>query len=675
MAKKTAKQKSTKSDSWSGVSEDVQKGLIKYLSDELDVAKRNNAKVQGDFEDFYHMVHCIRDAKAEVWRSDISLPEFLSRLLTQIGNFATQYFGSTDYVETDIDSDDPKDVAEAKAAKKLLNHILNDKDTYYYQKIIRLLMFVFPTGYGIIKGYYNQQTEQVISHYNQRSELSVDPETGEYMADDGLPYSDPTMQRAAFNTIQEPVYKTSVIVDRPEFDVYPNQNVFMSPEYTYSLNDKEWIVFEGEGKTLASFRTAADRMGYFNLDLLEKEEPEGERGSKTYNRDGQYEEHPQPPEKVFIPYERWGRFPYIAYDDGTFKPGIDENGVILPDAELGECIITYVKCREADDIGHIVGFRKSNHSKRPMARFLCYVDAVNDNGFGDGEANRELNIAMDDNFNLMYDRARMAMTPAFKGKKFMGLPETIQYAPGYIIPMENPDSDLKEMVIQDNIQGGIAAHNLLASRMDFVMATAPQTMGQSADRAETATQASIINQRASIRIGMKSMNQEFIGFAEFYDMLLTMCDDFMLPETLENILGDLAFSYNPKRKNKFKPVSQALETEESKQFKIRTLQGMLQVVGSVMHLNPKAPRTMNAIIGEIFETHGKKFKHIKKFLLEDNPETVALYQIYTGSQGQGTAPMPQNPMAPPQNQSGLPQQQPEQAARMMAPNQTMRGMR
>ncbi len=75
------------------------------------------------------MLHCIRDKKPNDWESDISLPEFTSRVLTQVGNFVGKYFQSRDYVETDDDTADPKILAEAKAAKGRLKLATQVSDT------------------------------------------------------------------------------------------------------------------------------------------------------------------------------------------------------------------------------------------------------------------------------------------------------------------------------------------------------------------------------------------------------------------------------------------------------------------------------------------------------------------------------------------------------------------
>jgi hypothetical protein len=137
----------------------------------------------------------------------------------------------------------------------------------------------------------------------------------------------------------------------------------------------------------------------------------------------------------------------------------------------------------------------------------------------------------------------------------------------------------------------------------------------------------------------------------------------MLPKTLEELVGkELAMAYNPKRKDKFKPVSQALETEESKQFNVKALQSVLGMIAPIN--NPKTPQMVNMLVGEILETMGKKFKLYKKFMLDDDPRSIALYQAISGAKisGMGSPPMG-NPQPPMQNQNGLPQGQMEQQVR------------
>jgi hypothetical protein len=667
--KKKRVKRRPKTDSF--INQDVQDVIVAKLQDNLVTATRNMEIVNENFLEYYNMLHCVRQKKPNDWESDISLPEFTARLLTQIGSFVGKYFQSRDYVETDEDTADVKVLAEAKAAKTLLNTILNDPKAYYFQKIVRLLMFTWPSGWGVIKGSYQQKVEEYIAATSTTS-VPVRNEVGDVLAEDGGVYEDPYLQKPMLEDIEEPIYDTRIVKDGPIFDVYPNQNVYFSPEYAYSLNDKEYVIFEDESMTLDKLESMADENGYFNLHLLKElyKTETDKMGTKTWNKDSEFGEIPNPPSPKYRILEFWQKYPIVvkAREGGVvteFEPGYTKSGVLKENAELVECIITTATASglSKDSVSVLIGFKPSRHTRRPMTRFLCYIDSLKDSGFGDGELTRELQIAIDDNMNLSNFRTKLATTPAFKTKRFSMSDTHVRIQPEEAIEVENME-DLSEIPISDNIQGAMLQNQVLATRMDYTMATSPQTMGHGPERAETATQAGIVSQRAETRIGMKTTILEMVGFTEFYDMLLTLCNDFMLPQTLEKIVGrELAASYNPRKLNLFRPVSQALETEESKHFKMRMID---QIMGRIVNFpNPKTPMVVNYLMGQWLEALGKNFKHYQKFMFSEDPEINLLYQLATGGNTPGLQQVADLAGGGPSNQQGIQQGTAEQNTRQM----------
>jgi hypothetical protein len=645
--------------------DDIQKSILDWLGMEFPVAKRNMEPFHQAFREFDDMIHCRRDKKND-YEPDIYLPEFTSRLLAQIGNFISQLFSSRDFVDTHVNSEDPIDVAEGRASKKLLNTILGEKDAHYFHKLCRLLMFVNPGGFGIIKGDYDQRIERVIAGYNAVMDYSRDDE-GNILAEDGTMYVDPYMQAPAKTQTQVPVYTNKVVKDRPIFDVYPVTNVYYDQKYAYTLQDKQYIYFEGE-HTVDDLKRDAARFGYFNLKRLEAREkpPDADEQNKPHSVDKKAEESTVRVSPTYKILERWGTWYMVPNKDEEgnitgYSPGIDENGEIMDNAEHIQAIITYAAEGTENTPIELMRFQKSPHSKIPAARFLCYVDAVKDSGFGDGETSKELQIAANDSFNLSAYRTEMATKLAFKAKRWAGIDENIKLRPDKAIMCENVE-DLQEFKIMDDIQGGMYQLNTVSSRMDDVMATGSNFRGMPSDRRETATVGAIMDRRADIRMSLKTSTLEWIGFAEFYDMLLTLCNDFMLPQTLFDIIGKDAYYYNPKREDKFQPVSQALETEESKNFKVKMWD---QILGRIVMLpNPKTPMIVNYILGQVLELMGGDFKHMKRFMFEENVEANMLYMLATGGKaGQGaTGNAPGGP-GQAQNQLALPQGGAEQMVR------------
>jgi len=665
MKKKTAKRVKTDAP----FKDDVQQAMLSWLDDEFTVAKKNMESFHADFDEFDDLIHCQRDPK-EDYEPDIFLPEFTSRLLAQVSDFVARYFASRDLVDTACEFDNPVDVGEAKASKKLLNYLLNAKDAYYYHKLLRLIMTLWPNGFAVIKGGYEQEVVQELVGYEPSQEYALN-ESGDILATDGLAYNDPYTQQPLQETTQKPVYQDKVVKDTPTFDLYPIQNVFYDNKYDYTLQTKDYVIFKDENKSLDDLRKDAGRMGYFNLDRLEQKESEyhtqnATAGDKTYNKDGKFSPQDKTVSLNYTLLERWGKWFVVVQERDEqgkplkYKPGIDREGNIDDKAEHLECIITYAVCDVSEVGKELIRFQVSPHSKRPMVRFLCYVDAIRDSGFGDGETCRELQVATNDTFNLSLYRTMLATKVGFKGKRWAGIDENVKVTPERAVLLENVE-DLVPFEIRDDIQGGMYQMNTLSDRMDDAMGSGANQRGMPADRRETATVGSIMERRAEMRIGLKSTTLEYIGFTEFYDMLLTLCNDFMLPQTLANILGPDVQFYNPGREDKFIPVSQSLETEESKNFKVKMWD---QVLGRIVNFpNPKTAMAINYILGQILETMGGDFKHFKKWMLEENPEANMLYMLATGSSGGApTANMAGGP-GQPSNQRGFQQSGQEQMAR------------
>lgn len=644
------------------VRENVKDAVTTLFQSELSTDRRNKDEDDRKWREYYDMLHCKRPPTGNDWESDIYLPEFTTRSLTIMSNFLSRYFQSSDIVEADSDSSDPKDVAEGKASKNLLNTLLNQKDAYYFQKVQRMLMFAWMSGWSVVKlGYKQKTTDVVVGQKPIQRNVRVD---GNIMATDGRPFNNVLAQKQAFETIYEDIVKTRVLEDRPTFDVWPNQWVFMSREYTYSLQDKHHVTFVDE-VTLDDLYEQEEEHGYFNLDKLK---PVPVVDNERPDNVGDYQEPDKQLTLKVRRFERWGKFPAIVTERDArgnpvaANPGVDKNGEVKKGAEKIDMIITYAgDVGNADNEPHtMIRFQPNPYPVRPFCRFLCYVDPLDDSGFGDGEQTNEIQKAINDNFNLSNYRTRLATTPAFKMKKWAQIPDKVNISPETAIPLENMD-DFQELVVSDNIQGAMVQHNILSQRMDYAMSTSPQTMGMSPERRETATQAATIGQRAETRMNMKAMNLEYIGFTEFYNLLLALINEFMLPQTLEKYLGELAEYYNPRREDRFKPVSQSIETEESKQFKIKQYTQLIGLVSSVP--NPKTAMVLNYIIGQILELSGGDFKHFKKFMFDESPESILLYQLATGAKPQ-QAKQPQQSGGP-QNQTGLPQTGAEQNARGM----------
>ena len=307
-----------------GFAEDIQNRILKELDEEYIASSNNMKNLLAKSDEYYQMIHCIRGGKGKQFEDepDIFLPEYTERLLTQIGNFVSQFFSSRDYVDVYLESKDPLDIAESKASKKHLNTILNMTETYYFQKVVRMLMTANPKGYAIIKGGYTQKIENQFKCYQEKQQYKVDEE-GNLLDEIGDVVTDTMFQSPAVETIQEEIWEDVVVEDYPTFDVYPNRDVRFSPEYCYSLKDKKYVIFSDDKKTLSELEDEADKFGYFNLEIL-KEKSKQEQ--KVQDQDGkEIIQYTYPAYKI---RERWGKqWVKVKERDENDKPTKIEPGI------------------------------------------------------------------------------------------------------------------------------------------------------------------------------------------------------------------------------------------------------------------------------------------------------------------------------------------------------------
>jgi len=252
----------------------------------------------------------------------------------------------------------------------------------------------------------------------------------------------------------------------------------------------------------------------------------------------------------------------------------------------------------------------------------------------------------------------LATKPAFTGLKGQDVPDKIQVFSEEVIKLDQM-GDLQQLQIKGDISGSLQMAQLCSSGMDKLTGFSAPTQGASGNRRETATMGSIMDSRATIRMNLKNLNLEFIGLNELYDMLLTLCNDFMRPETLFKLIGDYAKFYNPERKDKFKPVTQAIESEYNKSNKVKMLDSLIGKITPLASINPKTFTILNALLGMQLEAMGSEFTAFKRFLFEEDPKQIALWMLVnkqgTNKPSPGISPMPSSPVAGAvSNQQGIP---------------------
>ncbi len=631
------------------------------VDDEYGTTKSNQSANWTDFESVLDMFEMKRNEKNYEWLSDVFLPELPSMILTDASNWANQYFQSRDFVDVYLEGDEPENKANSRAVKKLINKTLNNRELCYFQKYMRMRLINAMAGYVYLKCWWEFDEESVVDGYEEKPS-SVDTF--------GVAMLDETLQTPAME--QVPVYVKKVLKDRFNFDVIDPRNVFTDNKYVYSIQEKDWIIIRSE-MSYDEIAGSAKSNGYVNVkNLLDlKLADETDASKETYNKGEEQQKVTTATSiKYFDVLERFGKFWCVVKkrnDNGVpvqVEIGLDESGKPLPKAELLETIITVAVCGNTKQLIRFQAtpfLDKDNKPFRPLIRGLCYIHPTKDTGLSSGKYLKESQIAINDTFNMSQDRVKLATLPTLKGRRYSIEDNSSVYIePEHVIMLDDPEHDLTELKFSDDIGGALNQIGMLQSGMQKLEAIFPTTMGELPGKASTtATAISGSEQRGNARSNYKSLTFEYTCLVELYNMLITMTNRFMKPETALKIMGEDAYSFDPRPDYSFVPVSSNIEMEHNKYQKIKMID---QLIGRLVNVpNPKIPMLINKLVSMAFEYLGQEYQDFAKVLLDENTPPPM-------EEGQGGKPaqMSNIPDQPMSNQNGMAQSGGEEMAREMS---------
>jgi len=656
-----------------GLAENYIKSMV--IDAEYKVAAVNNQEQIQDFESTLDMVDLVRSEKNASWKSDIFIGLLLSHMLTDTATWATQDFQSRDFVDVLLEGNDPKDKWRAKAAKTLINQMLNMRELYHFQKRMRARTINWLFGQVYCLCWWEQE---II-----KKSIPRPPLTTIIRVPDGNGGSVPGVA-----SIQQPdKEQEEVKVDRMNYEVFDSRNVFTDYSYTYSAQQKPWITLRSE-KTWSKINSDSDKMQYFNLDTLgEKlfgngkkrkvnQQGETETARQTYNKlGGAYNTKTgftQVNDPLLDVLDRYGAMWAVVLerdeDEGfpvKIKPGFNELGELDDNAELVEAITTFVGL---GDEYTMIGFRPTwaidaqGRPFKPIIRGWCYIHPTKDIGLSDGKNLREMNIAVNDTFNIGNDRDMMATFPFFKGRRdAIENNPTVFFEPENIILLENPEKDLQEIMIRPNNGSNMQQLNYIdeaSSRMDAIF---PGQMGGGPKySSQTATATADSASNAGNRGNLKQLTWAYSFDTEFYWTLQQLTYRFMRQETLDKMLGqELAQYFDPSADYTYIALSANLEAEANKNKKVSVYDQILGRLGGLAKAIPDAvPAAAAYIFGKQMELLGSDYREVGKIV-----ETIA--NAKPQQEGKGAEQIADGKEPPVSNQNGVEQTIGEQSVRGM----------
>jgi len=625
--------------------------IAQLVMEERAIGQSNRASEQSDFEEMIDVFDNIRSRKDYEWMSDISIPEYMSQLITQSAIDANTYFKTREYTEVYLDDDDDDAIAAAHAAKRLVNTTLNQKHLRHYPKYMRGRNINYLNGQVVARCWWEQAFRDGIVGTRTETEPQYD-----------------SLGNRTEVEVEVPVIGEIPVVDRFQYDILDPRNVVWDDSYVYSLQDKNWVIVSFE-RTLTQLYADAEAMNYINLDELAEIAPPGETdvSRDSYNAEDPKTKSTSSPGQSYDIHERHGKFwvRVIERDDltdDTSEPvevdyGLDLDGKPYDDAEEHEMIITVAASGSSVVIirHDLQPFMDSDGNRyRPVLRGLNMVHPTRDGGTGDGKYVAELQGAMNDAVNMANDRVKMATLPTIIAKRYAQEDnETLYIQPDHVIYVDDPTSDVQEFKIESDVGSSIMQYGLFRDSMQQFKGIYPNTMGQTPAMASTtATAIAGAEVNTTARTNYASLTYEHTFLTELYWMILQMTWQFAHEDTAIKLLGseETLLAFDPANDYYYKPITSSIETEYAKEAKVRNLTAIIGYVSQVP--NPNTLKVVNMLIADIMDLMGKEIAQYKEMLFDESAPAPE-----TGADQQAGAGMPAS------NQSGVPQSPQEQAAR------------
>jgi len=570
--------------------EQVQNAIASMVVDsEYMTAKRNMDVEISRFESLIEQLECQRNEKDYDWMSDYYLPVMNSIFHTERAGEVAQYFPTRDFVDVKLDGTSPGDNLHADAARICVNKTLNRKNLYYYQKFVRhrSINSLFGQAYKVLWWEYEERTD----------ELQTKDVKGRTKA----------------------VSQKRILKDHLNFDVVDPRNVFTDNKYTYSIQEKDWVIIRSEG-SYEELKAQEKTHGYINLDKVKdalSQKKSGARAKATETNTAK-ESYDKDGDKLFIGdtaiqrfdlLNRYGKFWAVVteIDEQEGFPteatiGMNEDGSFKENAELIEAIITFALIgneRIMIRFAPTPFIDSTGQPFKPLIRSLCYVHPTKDGGLGDGQHMREMQIVLNDNVNMAADRTKLATLPTFIGQESQmeDVLDDVYFEPEHVIRVPNIETSLKELKVTDNINGAIQQTQMLTGAMYQVMGIFPPQMGGLPDKASTtATAVAGSEANKNTRSSYKAMTYEFTDLVEFYSMILQMAWRFQKTKTALKMFGpELAMQIGMRWADEdytYTPISSNIEAEYSK---FKKAQHLDQAIGRLSGLAKGVPKVIPLI--------------------------------------------------------------------------------
>jgi hypothetical protein len=562
---------------------DWQQTVCAKVMDEWDKGQAYCSELNRLYEDIYSMIRGERPQKNYDWQSNIVINKVFQTIWTAIPYLTQKIFGASPLVG--VDSFDKKGASQREKILEFwytMQTTTDKRQTTFFLIMVMWLLRSLLNGVGILKKGWHQKLKSIANEIEEDVPLVMD-EAGAVLKSE---------------KITRKLKKTIPIEDWPVNVVCNNRDVVV-----------DWLLKPGQSIRHGRFiihRSVEDvdsikssDIKYFNLDQLDYTGSQGESDterdhSPMKGKDGQ----DSPPKsevygEVEI-YERVGKWP-------VYKERLDGYLISAADEPFDESTMKYMEIviavAKIKDKKVLVRFDKNEYEQMNYVDMHIYLDEERWHSIGMTEPVMDMQTALNDNINAVFDKIWQELMPPVVVNKFALWDwDTMQYAPRQRWLVGGPPAEsiyFKESspVTRD----AYTNHMLFDNEIQLGTSITPPMQGMGKEKAATTN---VMNAQFSAgKLDFLVKMIETTGIVPCAQMDVAFAKKFAHPLTFQAILGE-PFQYSDWEEiYKYRPAASSVKLEHQKDNEIQQDIQLIQIFSSVQ--NPGVAKILNILWSNI----------------------------------------------------------------------------
>jgi len=615
-----------------------QTDLANHVMGEWDKGKSFVSSLDTLYDDLYDMMRGERPQKNYDWQSNVVINKVFQVVWTAIPYLTAKIFGASPIIG--VQSFDKKG---AWQREKILEYWYNlqvppDKThTPFFLVITMLLLRALLNGVGIVKKSWHQKLKKITKPIPMKIPKSVD-ENGQIVFEE---------KTKNFNT-------SIPLEDWPVNMVCNNKDVVVDwmLQPGQSIRHGRFIVH----RTITDLDTLYDSdIDYINLDMLNRDvAPESLSQSQDHSQNKSKDGLEAPPESDIYAdveiYERQGSFLiYKKKQDGDWIPCLNKADIGDKDVITKQMIVTVAK---TGGVPILIRFEENPYEQMTYIDLHIYFDEERWQSMGMVEPFKDIQTALNDNINAMFDEIwKNLMPPVVVNKFALWDWDTMQYAPQQRwLVGGNPTDAFLPMPASNISRDPWAKHSLLDAEIQLTSAITPPMQGTGKEK--TATLATLNAQYSMGKLDFLIKMIEQTALIPSAQMDVIFAKKFAHPLTFQTIIGSPFVFGDWEDIYRYQPCATAVKLEAQKEVEIQQDLQLMQIVAPMQ--NPNVPKIMNALWGNILRNRNmpKEAAMFDEEYFEPNSEAGQIQMMRKRLQGNT-----------PSNQSGVPMGQEQAGAR------------